>query len=92
MPASVAATGEIERIVAKGEIVVSLNKGYPPFAMEIGGRLQGLDVDLAMLIAGYLGVVVRFIQPDRYEDQVPKLLAGESDIIIAGCQSHRIPL
>ena len=27
--------GEIERIQAKGEIVVSLNRGYPPFSMII---------------------------------------------------------
>jgi hypothetical protein len=40
--------GEIERIQAKGEITVSLNRGYPPFAMENDGKLFGLDVDLAV--------------------------------------------
>ena len=83
IPVSASSAGEIERIVAKGEIVVSLNKGYPPFAMDIEGRLTGLDVDLAMLIGGYLGVDVRFIQPELYEEQIPRLLSGESDIIIA---------
>jgi polar amino acid transport system substrate-binding protein len=75
--------GEIERIQAKGELVVSLNKGYPPFAMEIDGRLAGLDVDLAWLLAEYLKVKVRFIQPENYDQQIPLLLSGETDIIMA---------
>ena len=75
--------GEIERIQAKGEIVVSLNRGYPPFSMEKNGRIFGLDVDLAYLLADYLKVKVKFIQPQSYDQQIPKLLAGESDIVIA---------
>jgi polar amino acid transport system substrate-binding protein len=75
--------GEIERIQAKGEIVVSLNKGYPPFSMMIDKQLRGFDVDIATLLAEYLGVKVRFIQPDSYDQQIPKLLSMESDIIIA---------
>ncbi|MBL0714367.1 MAG: transporter substrate-binding domain-containing protein [Desulfosarcina sp.] len=75
--------GEIERIQARGELVVSLNKDYPPFSMQIEGQPAGLDVDLAHLLAEYLGVKVRFIRPERYEQQIPRLLAGESDIIMA---------
>lgn len=75
--------GEIERIQARGELVVSLNKGYPPFAMLDGDQLRGLDVDLARLLADYLGVKVRFVRPESYDQQIPRLLAGESDIIIA---------
>jgi polar amino acid transport system substrate-binding protein len=75
--------GELEQIKEKGEIVVSLNKGYPPFAIVDNGKFQGLDVDLAKLIADYLGVKARFVAPELYKDQIPKLLAGESDIIIA---------
>jgi polar amino acid transport system substrate-binding protein len=75
--------GEIDRIKDKGEIVVSLNKGYPPFSIVNKDVISGLDVDLAKLIADYLGVKVKFIMPDLYKDQIPKLLAGESDIIIA---------
>ena len=75
--------GEIERIQAKGEITVSLNRGYPPFAMEKDGKIFGLDVDLAHLLADYLDVKVKFIRPQTYDRQIPKLLAGESNIIIA---------
>lgn len=81
--ASFAGAGEIERIQAKGVITVSLNREYPPFAMKKDGRLSGLDVDLATLLAEYLGVKVQFIQPKSYDQQIPKLLAGEADIIIA---------
>jgi len=75
--------GEIERIQAKGELVVSLNKEYPPFSMVLDNQLRGLDVDLAALLADYLGVAIRFVQPETYNQQIPTLLAGEADIIIA---------
>jgi len=75
--------GEIDRIQQKGEIAVSLNRGYPPFSMEKDGKIFGLDIDLAMLLADYLNVKVKFIRPETYDQQIPKLLAGESDIIIA---------
>ncbi len=80
---SLARAGEIERIQAKGELVVSLNKGYPPFSMLIDGQPTGLDVDLARLLADYLSVKVRFIRPESYDQQIPRLLNGESDIIMA---------
>ena len=79
----VAGAGEIEAIQARGVLVVSLNKGYPPFAMSSGERLIGLDVDLATLLAKSRGVRVKFIQPESYDQQIPRLLSGESDIIIA---------
>jgi polar amino acid transport system substrate-binding protein len=75
--------GEIERIQGQGELVVSLNKDYPPFAMQRDGQTAGLDVDLAQLLADYLGVKVRFVQPERYDQQIPRLLAGDADIIMA---------
>jgi len=74
--------GEIERIKEKGEIVVSLNSGYVPFSMEVKGERIGLEVDLAKLLAQTLGVKVKFVIPPLFGDQIPKLLAGESDIII----------
>ena len=80
---SLAQAGELERIRNKGVITVSLNREYPPFAMQKDRKLFGLDVDLAHLLAEYLNVKVRFIQPQSYDQQIPKLLAGESDIIIA---------
>ena len=75
--------GEIERIQQKGEIVVSLNRGYPPFSMEQDGKVFGLDVDLANRLADALHVKAKYIRPQRYDQQIPRLLAGDSDIIIA---------
>ena len=51
--------------------------------MELKGALAGLDVDLANLLADYLGVKVRFIRPETYDQQIPMLLSGKSDIIMA---------
>ena len=75
--------GEIDRIRQAGVITVSLNRGYPPFAIPKADTIIGLDVDLAHLLADYLGVKLRFIMPETYDQQIPKLLAGESDIIMA---------
>ena len=75
--------GEIERIQEKGELIVSLNKDYPPFSMEKEGRPTGLDVDLARLVAEYMGVKLTFIRPALYKEQIPSLLSGKADIIIA---------
>ncbi len=75
--------GEMQRIMEKGELVVSLNRNTPPFCMEAKGQLVGLDVDLARLVADAMGVKLKFIFPAAYEEQLPRLLAGESDIIIA---------
>lgn len=74
---------ELERIQAQGTIVVSLNRETPPFCMEVKGEPVGIDVDLARRLADYLGVAVRFIFPADYADQIPRLLAGESDVVIA---------
>jgi len=74
---------EIERIQKAGVITVALNRDYPPFCMEESGTLFGLDVDLAHLLAAHLDVKVRFIRPETYDQQIPGLLAGEADIIMA---------
>ncbi len=74
---------EIQKIQDKGELVISLNKGYPPFSMIVDGQLQGLDVDLSALLAESLGVRVKFIRPATYDLQIPTLVSGGSDIIIA---------
>lgn len=75
--------GEIQRIQEKGVITVSLNRDYPPFSMEKAETIFGLDVDIAHLMAEMLDVKVRFIRPETYDQQIPRLLAGESDIIMA---------
>jgi len=75
--------GEIARIQGKGVITVSLAQEYPPFSMGTDEYAFGLDVDLANLFAEHLGVKLKFIRPGSHEQQIQKLLAGESDIIMA---------
>lgn len=83
MPPLLTHAGELQRIRDQGTLTVSLNRDYPPFSMEKGGDIVGLDVDLAHMLADFLGVEVKFIRPETYDQQIPKLLAGESDIIMA---------
>lgn len=51
--------------------------------MRIKDQLTGLDVDLARLLAEYLGVKILFIQMKTFDQQISSLVAGESDVIIA---------
>jgi hypothetical protein len=76
-------SGEIERIQEKGEITVSLNRGYPPFSMEKEGTISAWMWTWPISWPMCSDVKVRFIRPDTYDQQIPKLLAGESDIIMA---------
>lgn len=43
-------------------------------------QLIPLDCEIR---SDFLGVNVQFIHPDIYDQQIPKLLTGESDIIMA---------
>ncbi len=83
MVPAAAFAGELDRIRQAGVITVSLNRDYPPFSMKAAGRPVGLDVDIAHLLADYLGVKVKFIIPETYDQQIPSLMAEKSDIIIA---------
>ncbi|MCP3943689.1 MAG: transporter substrate-binding domain-containing protein [Desulfobacteraceae bacterium] len=78
-----ALAGEIEKIQTKGELVVSLHEGSPPFSILLNNQLRGIDVDIATLLADYLGVSVRFVHPKTYDQQIPALLSGKADIIIS---------
>jgi len=42
--------------------------------METDGKLFGLDVDLAILLADYLDVKVKFIRPETFDRQIPRPL------------------
>ncbi len=83
LAASSALAGDMQRIMEEKELVVSLNRDTPPFCMVAKGRLIGIDVDLARLMAEEMGVKVKFIFPAAYDEQIPRLLAGEADIVIA---------
>ncbi len=62
---------------------VGVTSDSPPYAFRQGGRLVGLEVDFATELSQALGRPVRLLDL-RWEDEIPALLDGRTDIIMAG--------
>jgi ABC-type amino acid transport substrate-binding protein len=76
---------EFNRIAARGELIVAMLKtDTPPFFFERQGRLQGLDVELALELGKSLGVPVRFDRSaGSFNEVVDKVSRGEADLGIS---------
>ncbi|HEX7387295.1 MAG TPA: transporter substrate-binding domain-containing protein [Castellaniella sp.] len=73
----------INDIVNRGKVLIGVNSGAPPFSfVDSHGKAQGLDVDLANLIAHYLGVPAE-ITTYTTAARIPALEAGKVDMMIA---------
>jgi ABC-type amino acid transport substrate-binding protein len=62
---------------------VGITPNYPPIIFKQGNNIAGLEADLANMLAKELGRNVQFIQL-AWEDQIPALLEGKTDIIMSG--------
>ncbi len=73
----------IDRILKKGELVVGTVGSMPPLNMTTkGGKLTGLEIDLAGMIARGMGVKVRF-ETMPFDQLLPALEAGKVDMILS---------
>jgi cystine transport system substrate-binding protein len=58
-----AAGNSLERIKAKGELVIGVEGTYPPYTYhDVSGKLVGYDVETAEAVAAKLGVKPRFVE------------------------------
>ncbi len=73
----------VERIKEEGELLV-ITRNSPTTYYEGREGLQGLEYELVTLFARELGVKTRFIIPDRFEEIIPKIVAGEAHFAAAG--------
>lgn len=74
----------LERIVSNKEIRVGLSGNQPPLnATGRTGQLIGLEVDLANLLAGALGVEAKFVKKP-FPQLLGALEADEVDIVMSG--------
>ena len=77
------ASGGIDRLRARGVLVVGTAASMPPLNMATKrGEIIGLDVDLARAMAEALGVKLR-LQTMPFPDLLPALEAGRIDAIIS---------
>ena len=83
--ASVGASGQaLADITSRGSIRVAVPQDSPPFG-TVGPdmELQGLDIDMAKLIATKLGVKIDLV-PVTLPNRIPYLQTNKADIVIAG--------
>lgn len=65
-----------------GEMRVGVDTSFAPFAMDTGGTLIGLDIDLAQAIADEMGIPVRFV-PLGFDGLYDALITGQIDVLIS---------
>ena len=66
----------------RGEIVVGIDASYPPFAIDDGQSLSGLDVELAEVIADRIDLPLRFTNIS-YHGLYDALISGQADLLIS---------
>lgn len=62
---------------------IGVSTNYPPLIHKQGEDVIGVEADLARELAAYLGKKPVFVEV-AWVDQIDKLMAGETDIIMAG--------
>ena len=81
--ASAPAGDVLDRILKNGELVVGTTGTQPPLnATTKDGKIIGLDADIATLIAGSMGVSVRF-ETMPFAELLPALHADKVDMILS---------
>lgn len=82
-PAAVSASGPtIDAIKQKKELVVGVEAAFEPFETLNNGQFEGLDIDLANLLAEPLGVKATFIDTE-YPGLIPGLQQNKFDAVIS---------
>jgi polar amino acid transport system substrate-binding protein len=71
-----------ERAFPYGEIRIGVDASFPPFAVDDGTTLYGLDIDLGNAIGAYYDVPVRFITLG-YDGLYDVLTTDKADIVIS---------
>ena len=66
----------------RAEIVVGVDGSFPPFAVDDGQMLTGLDIELARAIADHLELPIRFVNIGYY-GLYDALISGEVDMLIS---------
>lgn len=69
-------------IKSEGVLTVGIDFAYLPFSAEVDGRLEGIDVDVASLVAEDLGLRVAFVDVSP-DDALVALEDGTVDIMMS---------
>jgi polar amino acid transport system substrate-binding protein len=81
---STSASPVLDRIQARGELVVGTMGNMPPLNMTSkDGEIFGLEPDLARLLAKAMDVKVKFVTKP-FNELLPALQTGEVDMVLSG--------
>ncbi len=69
------------------EIVIGVDGTYPPFAVDDGVALRGLDIDLGSAVAANIELPARFVNIGFY-GLYDALIVGEVDLLISALQAE----
>ncbi|WP_208350024.1 substrate-binding periplasmic protein [Pseudaestuariivita rosea] len=58
---------ELDQIVDQGHMLFAVYEDFPPYSWEEAGQPRGVDIEIARLIADYIGVEARFNFVDASE-------------------------
>lgn len=82
--AAQAPASTLDQILKRGELRVGLEAGYMPFEMrDKNGDIIGFDVDLARLMAKYMGVKLTLVNT-QWDGIIPALLTNKFDLLMGG--------
>ncbi len=74
----------LAQILKRGELRVGVEAGYMPFEMrDKKGNIIGFDVDLARLMARYMGVKLTLVNTE-WDGIIPALLTDKFDLLMGG--------
>ncbi len=72
----------LDDIVKSGKITIATNAEFPPFESKEGTEYVGIDIDIAQIIADYLGVELVINNMD-FDAVVTSVQKGQSDLALA---------
>jgi ABC-type amino acid transport substrate-binding protein len=72
----------VQEAFPSGTMVVGVDASFPPFAVDNGEGMYGLDIDLGNAIAQEIGIPLRFANMG-YDGLYDSLIAGQVDIVIS---------
>ena len=74
----------LSRIMKRGELIVAMSGNQPPLnAKDKNGKLIGLEVELARILAASLGVKAKLVTKP-FPELLPSLEKGDVDAVISG--------
>ena len=77
------AQGALDAVMAKKQINIAVPTGFPPYGFGGTDRApRGLDIDMARLIAGKLGVKLELV-PVTSANRIPYLQTKKADLVIS---------